>query len=189
MIWQKYKHIIIAFGLTGMLSLLIMFIATDYYYPSSANKPLQYQEKKDLTEKKQDVLLVAQKYYTLCGHFEEKEKALYPAMEQLPLEEFKKKYSAEDGWILSKTSDMIVFSLPVNELCPADRVKRHLSFKDGYVAVYQGLVNSSGPLLRITSIKKENLPDDWKRKIANNQVDFSNEQELLQALDSLDDYY
>ncbi|MDK2820174.1 MAG: hypothetical protein PWP31_139 [Clostridia bacterium] len=66
--------------------------------------------------------------------------------------------------------------------------KRHLAVKDGYIVIYEGPNGSQGKLLTVTDYKIDSLPVDWQNRIKNGQAEFNSENELLEALDSLDEY-
>lgn len=129
-----------------------------------------------------------EKYYRACGH-----------REPLPLpdgvkwkwagkEELSILFPPSEGWRIIQEGKRLVISQEVNGLCPADAPKRHLAVKDGLVAVYQGPAGSLGPLLRVTSLQFTSLPSHWREKIAKGEAEFNSEQEVLEALDSLDEF-
>lgn len=129
-----------------------------------------------------------EKYYRGCGHS-------YP----LPLpagvkwqwagrEEMTTLFPEAEGWRLTQETGRLVATQEVDGLCPACIPKRHLAVKDGLVAVYQGPAGTLGPLLRVTGLKLASLPANWQAQIQSGAAVFNSEQELLEALDSLDEY-
>jgi hypothetical protein len=185
MIYFKYKNIYIFLGLICLLSFLIVFTLTNYFEITASKKLLN---EDNLLNNINELTIVAQEYYVMCGHFKELERVNIIESDEIALKNYKTKYSNEKGWIMNRNGNTIFFSLPVNELCDEDKLKRHFAVKDGYLVIYQGPVGSVGKLLKITDIKVEKLPKEWKEKIENNLVDFNNEKELLNALDTLDEY-
>ncbi|MDN5345196.1 MAG: hypothetical protein PWQ18_1310 [Clostridia bacterium] len=129
-----------------------------------------------------------ERYYRACGH---KDPIPLPAGVQwnwAGKEELGILFPPSEGWRIFQEGGRLVISQEVDGLCPADTPKRHLAVKDDLVAVYQGPAGSLGPLLRVTNLQFTSLPPDWQEKITSGQAEFSSEQELLQALDSLDEF-
>lgn len=129
-----------------------------------------------------------EKYYRACGH-------TYP----LPLpagvrwqwagqKEMTALFPPSEGWRLTQEAGRLVATQEVDGLCPVCAPKRHLAVKDGLVAVYQGPAGSLGPLLKVTGLKITALPANWRSRIQAGGAEFNSEQELLEALDSLDEY-
>ncbi|WP_338835369.1 hypothetical protein [Neomoorella thermoacetica] len=129
-----------------------------------------------------------EKYYRGCGH-------TYP----LPLppgikwqgsgkEEMTSLFPPAEGWRLRQEAGRLVATQEVDGLCPVCAPKRHLAVKDGLVAVYQGPAGTLGPLLKVTGLKISALPANWQSRIQAGEAEFNSEQELLEALDSLDEY-
>jgi len=66
--------------------------------------------------------------------------------------------------------------------------KLHLQIVGDYVAVYQGSSNYRENLLFITEISIWVIPEKWREAILSGETFFNDEKELLQALDSLDEF-
>ena len=131
---------------------------------------------------------VLERYYRACGH---REPLPLPAGVQWRWgdeENLALLFPPEEGWRLIREGERLVISQEVDGLCPVDAPKRHLAVKDGLVAVYQGPAGSLGPLLKVTSLPFAALPPHWQEKITGNKAEFNSEQELLQAMDSLDEF-
>lgn len=185
MFWQGQRYLLIALGLVWVISFVFAFLAA-----SHSNSPL-YTEALSKTKQKEESknpVVIVQKYYTLCGHFAEEDLVINTKGESLDIDHLREKYPASEGWIINRTEDKIVFTLPVDMLCPNDRRKRHLKIKDGYLAIYKGPADTGGPLIEITGIKKDLLPENFQKKVEGNGMTFASEKELLQALESLDEY-
>jgi fatty acid/phospholipid biosynthesis enzyme len=69
-----------------------------------------------------------------------------------------------------------------------DAKKRHLGVAGEFVSIIEGPVGVDGEVLEILDIKVANLPKEWQEKVRKGELDFSSEQELLEALDSIDEY-
>lgn len=129
-----------------------------------------------------------QRYYSACGHYVY---ATLPAGIKdnwLPEVEVDSRFPADQGWQLKQQDGHYLITQEVEGLCSDCAPRRHLAFKDGLVAIYNGPAGSLGSLERVTNLKLESLPDFWLEKIRGGQAEFKTEQELLQALDSLDEY-
>ena len=66
--------------------------------------------------------------------------------------------------------------------------KLHLRVVGGYIAVYQGPSIYRENLLFITEIPIWVIPEKWREAILSGETFFNDEKELLQALDSLDEF-
>lgn len=99
-------------------------------------------------------------------------------------------FPSKDGWVIrQEKSGRFIISQEIQGLCPADASKRHLAEFEGRVAVYQGPAGSAGRLERVLELKFTELPPQWQERIRQGQAEFQSEEELLQALDNLDEYY
>lgn len=130
-----------------------------------------------------------EKLYQACGHREE-----IPLPEGVDLRWAGKKeleilFPSQEGWtIRSEKNGRLVITQKVPGLCPQDAPKRHLAELDGRVAVYRGPVGSMGELERVLEVKVDALPRPWQEKIRQGRAEFQSEEELLKALDSLEEY-
>lgn len=131
-----------------------------------------------------------EKLYRDCGHREELPWPSGIEWRWVGEKELEVVFPPKDGWsIRREKSGRLVISQEVSGLCPADAPKRHLAELEGRVAVYQGPAGSSGKLDRVLELKFSALPPQWQERIRKGQAEFQSEQELRQALDSLDEYY
>lgn len=132
--------------------------------------------------------LQVRRYYSDCGHYLP---ATLPAgltVNWQPQAGADSSFLTGAGWQLKQEEDYLLVTQEVKGLCPACLPKRHLGFKDGLVAIYHGPAGSLGQLEKVTNLRCEALPSRWQEKIASGQAEFNTERELLQALDSLDEY-
>lgn len=123
-------------------------------------------------------------YYTKCKHLIQREilaEVEYPGADEETLK--------SAGWTLYHNRDgSITIFKNVDGLCPEDAQKRHLGVSGEFVSIVQGPVGVDGELLQVLDIKVSRLPKEWQEKVRKGELDFSSEQELLEALDSIDEY-
>lgn len=126
-------------------------------------------------------------------------------LQGLSEKEVRGKYSPDEGWSISKLSGGIVkLSQSVNDLCDRHRQYRHLGIYQGMLVVYEGPLGYNESLIRVErNIAVENLPPELRIKLQQamdferqasstklqlrKQLEFSSEQDLNTALDSLDE--
>ncbi|HHT62730.1 MAG: hypothetical protein ACOX4H_01810 [Bacillota bacterium] len=123
-------------------------------------------------------------YYTKCKHLIQRELTAeedYPGASEETLK--------AQGWTIYHNHDgSITIFKTVDKLCPEDAKKRHLGVAGEFVSIIEGPVGVDGEVLEILDIKVANLPKEWQEKVRKGELDFSSEQELLEALDSIDEY-
>lgn len=123
-------------------------------------------------------------YYSRCKHLIQREimaEDEYPGVDEETLK--------AEGWTLYHNHDQsITIFKTVDKLCPEDAKKRHLGVSGEYVSIMEGPVGVDGDLLEVLDIKVANLPKEWQEKVKKGELNFSSEQELLEALDSIDEY-
>ncbi|WP_258359968.1 hypothetical protein [Moorella sulfitireducens (nom. illeg.)] len=129
-----------------------------------------------------------ERYYRYCGHREPMSLPEGVKWNWAGKEEMSILFPPSAGWRIIGEGGRLVITQEVDSLCPADAPKRHLAVKDGLVAIYQGPSGSLGPLMRVTDLRVASLPPAWREKIENGQAEFNSEQEVLKALDSLDEF-
>ena len=100
-----------------------------------------------------------------------------------------KKYPPEDGWVVDNLNPKhILIYKKQTGLCPNDIGKRHLGIQGEYVAVYRGPVGINAGIERVTEIKVQQLPQEFREKVKLGLLDFANENELMEALDTIDEF-
>lgn len=93
------------------------------------------------------------------------------------------------GWnVFRGEGGQIVIFKEVNALTPEDAEKRHLKLHYGKLAVFAGPSTAQGPLLQELGINPMYLHQDWQDALGQGGIDFENNEELLTALESLDEY-
>lgn len=123
--------------------------------------------------------------YTLCGHWEPLNLGNY---KDLSPEKLKDIFPSKQGWRIEDTGEKIIVTKEINALCPEDEKKRHLGCFGEYVAVIKGPPGVDGGIIEVTEIKVAELPQPFRKEAEQGNLDFSNAQNLLEALDSLDEY-
>jgi len=94
-----------------------------------------------------------------------------------------------EGWSVFWADDgKVVVFRELEELCPDDAVKRHLGVYEGYVAIYAGPSDCDGELIEALNIKVESLYPQWQEMLISGGIDFTSEEELFVALESLDEF-
>jgi len=130
-----------------------------------------------------------ERLYQACGHREEIPLPGEVNLRWVGKKELEILFPPQEGWnIRSEQNGRLVITQRVPGLCPQDAPKRHLAELEGRVAVYRGPVGSIGDLERVLNIKIDALPREWQERIRRGQAEFQSEEELLQALDSLEEY-
>lgn len=179
-----------------LLILFICFIASGLVanYFAGISQSTQSSKKSQAVQKsfteqvvKKDSKLVFGNLYSLCQHLIEQKVPV--DIYGLNVNELLRRFPPEEGWVVDNlNSNRIVIYQKVGGLCPEDALKRHLGSKGEYVAVFRGPIGISGGLERVTTIRLDKLPAQFKQKLINGQLDFSDENELMDALDSIDEY-
>lgn len=191
MFWANLKYLIYFFLLISLLSFAATFIITTKIYYPHILKPMDMQPIKVIAEEKNNEKLIIKRFHTNCGHFEEMSvSALAKVIDlnNIKIEDLVKEFSPDDGWILDFTEGKWIATQIIDTLCPTDNLKRHLRVVDDYIAVYQGPPTYKENMLYITEISIWVIPDKWREAILSGETFFNNEKELLQALDSLDEF-
>ncbi|KUO50645.1 MAG: hypothetical protein APF76_08340 [Desulfitibacter sp. BRH_c19] len=193
MLWNKFKYVLLFFIFVSLLSFVTAFlITTNVLNLPQALKPLEAQSVEVSAEEKIGDMITIKKFHTICGHFEELDSSNLELnvdnMDDLDIEELLIHFPPEDGWILDFVEGKWIATQVVDMLCSIDRDKRHLRVVDDFIAVYQGPPSYKENLLFITEIPIWALPDKWRENILSGATYFKDERELLQALDSLDEF-
>ena len=93
------------------------------------------------------------------------------------------------GWDAFRNENgQIVLFKEVPSLSPADENKRHLKARLGKLAVFAGPSNAQGPLLEELTINPALLGPFWQEQLNRGGLDFATNEELLTALEGLDEY-
>lgn len=193
MLWNRFKYVLYFFIFVSFLSFMTAFlITTKAVYLPQVLKPMELQPVKISAEDNTDNMLIIKKFHTTCGHFEKMNSSdlglNIDNLDDLDIDLLVLYFPPEDGWILDFVENKWVATQIVDMLCSEDRNKRHLRVIDDFIAVYQGPPTYKENLLFITEISIWALPDKWRDTILSGETYFKDEQELLQALDSLDEF-
>lgn len=183
--WKRNNYLFIALMLCGLLSFAIVYVMTPGKI-SSDESPSSGTEADYVSKQVEGVVQVIQHFQT-CNHtvvLEEYKMAFTDAN----LAELQAKYPASDGWKTKSSNGLLIFQMDLEGMCPEDAAKRHLGVAGEYLAIFKGPVGLNGGLEKVTNIKVNSLPDEWREKVHRGLLDFASEAELLEALDSLDEY-
>lgn len=127
------------------------------------------------------------KLYNGCGHLI-KQREYETLLNELDKMELHTRYPAEAGWDINYKGNTVKLVQRVEGFCPIDKEIRHLGVKEGFLTIFIGPAYLDGPIKKITNIRIDSLPVELQQKIYNRSLEFSSEAELLEALDSLDEY-
>ncbi|MGI6553741.1 MAG: hypothetical protein ACOX37_12355 [Bacillota bacterium] len=123
--------------------------------------------------------------YEACGHeFSEN----MGHVSRKYLEEMQRLYQKDLDWQYFQNDLRAVLLKQVKGFCPDDLEKRHLKAVGDYVGIFIGPVSKEAELERIAQINIYKLPPEWKEKLLAEGMEFPNELEMLEALDSLDEF-
>ncbi|MDN5348516.1 MAG: hypothetical protein PWP65_2081 [Clostridia bacterium] len=131
---------------------------------------------------------LGQRRYKFCGHMERID--LPPEIKKIWIQTgYAGSIELPEGWFIERSAGgRFIFIQEVAALCPKCAARRHLGEHEGWVAVFYGPAGSYGPLERVTPLKLEWLPESWRNRILSGRAEFADEAEMLQALDSLDEF-
>lgn len=194
MFWQR-RYLLIAVGLVVLAFILGYSLAGNKLGqpPGEAAKPLvssvdTSQPATGFRVSAETKLLVEEEY-TGCQHTVTTPLPLDLEWLGKDLDELDGLFPAATGWKRQLEGENTVrLYRRLEGLCPADDRKRHLSELNGYLAIYKGPSSSSGGLVSVTNTPVASLPPEIQARIRNKTMDFANEEELMQALDSFDEF-
>ena len=104
------------------------------------------------------------------------------------MDEIQRLYQKDLDWQYYQNDLRAVLLKQVKGFCPDDLEKRHLKAVGDYVGIFIGPVSKEAELERIAQINIHKLPPEWKEKLLAEGMEFPNELEMLEALDSLDEF-
>lgn len=189
MLFKPYKQIIFTAFISGVLFFCVGYWASDsLFFQQVMKKPFDRLETGVFrleTVKKTPgyVRLREQVYYQKCRHLVNREVDKEDLLYGLSIEELK-----AQGWSVYENGDETVIFKLVNEVCPEDKKKRHLGAAGDYVAVFEGPVGVAGEQIEVLDVLVDSLPVEWQVKVRQGELGFVSEADLLQALDSIDEY-
>ncbi len=95
------------------------------------------------------------------------------------------------GWTLlaAQENGGYVIGKEEDGLCPEDQTKRHLViYSENELASYAGTAGMNGELIRTYQMDWQQLPQELQEQLQGDGMNFADEEDLLQALDSFDEY-
>jgi len=122
-------------------------------------------------------------YYRGCRHLVTKEidlSVVYPGK------------SAEDlkamGWQVDTSNpEKIILRRDDDGLCPEDDVYRRVAVTEDGIGIFAGPIGTDGPLLQTFTLDISILPAEWQQKLAGDGIEFADEEDMISALDSLEE--
>ena len=198
--FKEFKHIFFMFGIFILVGFIAGYASTadislnqyavENHNSSSEEENLEILENNNSGDNFRPEQIYrevkAQKLYEKCGHTEATE--IKGLEEGLMVNEIRDKFSEEDGYLVEDTGEYILVTEKASGLCPNDRKKRHFSIFGGYLAARKGPAGINGEILEVTDIRVRDLPLELQLRINNELIEFESEEEMYQALDSLDEY-
>lgn len=94
-----------------------------------------------------------------------------------------------EGWRVAKVdTNKVRIYREARGLCEADQSKRTVRLTEKGIAVYEGPKDAIGSLLTEMPLEKTALPAEIRNQLAGEGMEFANEEELWETLDSLDEF-
>lgn len=190
MAFKRINRLVGFCALVFVGSFTLSFLFADHtFWHNESKKPLYGESLRDNQTQMvgmipENTFIKEEIYYTQCQHLIQREiiaGEAYPGADEDALR--------ADGWALYHNNDQeITIFKNIDDLCPKDVHKRHLGVEGEYVAVLKGPVGVAGDLIEVLDIRIDRLPQEWRKKVKEGTLNFSSEQELLEALDSIDEY-
>ncbi|WP_227765820.1 hypothetical protein [Zhaonella formicivorans] len=184
--WDKYSYIYLALGIIAILSFTLFYFITPGLIAPDFTSEIKETEPASVKDESLGLVEIY-KHYEICNHTV-KEQEFKTILDDKRLAELKIQFPSEEGWSIESNLNSVRIERRIDELCPEDAEKRHLAAAGEFLAVFKGPVGVNGGLERITDIRIQSLPAEWQEKVYRGLLDFSSEAELLEALDSLDEY-
>ncbi len=162
---------------------LITTAAIEYFMPTQ-DSPTEPTGSSDIFYVNQDTIVQEEIYYRYCQHLKVKEYQGDPRFSNKTFEEISK-----GGWSVfwGEDNKVVVFK-EVDQLCPDDEDKRHIALYEDQLAIFAGPVGSKGQPIEILSIDINKLEPELQEQIKNGGIDFSNQEELYEAMENFDEY-
>ncbi|MGI6066420.1 MAG: hypothetical protein ACOYI2_08005 [Bacillota bacterium] len=186
---RKYRGIIITFVIAWAASFFLTYWAVGSGVWMQERKPLKsldafFPKTEAVGGFSEDAKVQEQIYYELCRHLVTRDVGLDDPVRDMSTSKLK-----EQGWSVyqDEIDDVTIFK-NINGLCQVCQGKRHLGIAGEYVAVFQGPIGVQGQQMEVLNVRVDRLPVEWQEKVKRGELDFSSEQELLEALDSIDEY-
>ena len=188
MFLKKYRGVIITFIIAWAASFFLTYWAVGSGVWMKERKPLKsldafFPKTEAVGGFSEDTKVREQIYFELCRHLATRDVGLDDPIRDMNISKLK-----EQGWSVYQGDNDVTIFKNMTGLCQACQGKRHLGIAGEYVAIYQGPVGVPGKQLEVLNIRVERLPTEWQEKVKRGELNFASEQELLEALDSIDEY-
>ncbi|MGI6712708.1 MAG: hypothetical protein ACOX4L_08355 [Bacillota bacterium] len=185
---KKYRHIVINFLIAWIISFGLAYCIFSFVFLNQAGKKPMDKNNistiQTLSTITCDTKVKEQVYFKKCKHMVTKNEVQNKYCNGQSVQNLK-----DQGWAVFYEGDKkITIFKELDQLCPDCATKRHLGVQGEFVAVIEGPVGIPGKQLEVLSIKISSLPHEWQEKVRKGELGFSSEDELLEALDSIDEY-
>lgn len=130
--------------------------------------------------------LTLRRLYTFCGHTVEEELAQNSPVIGLPREEVLKLYS--DWEVKEDSGNRLVLFHRVDDLCPADLLKRYVGEKGGYVTIFYGLPGMKEKVFLMTQMPVKQLPLQVQANLEQGIL-CESEDHLVSVIEGLEGYF
>lgn len=193
MLLKKNKYCITFFIIGGLISFALTYWLIDYSHNKQVSKKPLINAKDNLSQVigavNKETIIREEIYYKKCKHLIIREIMNDGYFQGLTLENLQDYYPKNQGWNIYRTDDNeFIFSRNIDDICPDDKQFRHIGVTGEFVAVFEGPIGVEGRMIDQLDIKVSQLPEEWQEKVMKGELDFSSEKELLEALDSIDEY-
>ena len=181
--------------ITGLLIILASFMTVLWFGFLDAEEPVNRLVRSDdvsnavsVADQQQEIfpatVVVETIEYERCGHSTVRNKRGEAGLVGLTYAEL-----AAAGWrVEPQQGGKIELYRNVDELCPADSVKRCIRRTPRGVAVYTGPLGTDGELLYELTMDLTLLPEDWQTTLSTAGFEFASDAELFQMLENLDEF-
>ncbi len=171
--------------LLSLLAIMLVFVFVQIYSGNEKEDfqeyPTSQQESNYITE---DTPIRQEIYYNACGHLITTDQT---GSSQLINQTFNQLY--DKGWeVFWGENGTAVLFKEESSLCPADQDKCFIADYNGQVAIFKGPLGSAHEPTEISGIATGRLAPEIKEQLLKGGIEFNNMEELLIALENLDEY-
>jgi hypothetical protein len=171
--------------LLSLLAIMLVLIFVQIYGGNEKENfqeyPTSQQESNYITA---DTPIRQEIYYNACGHLVTTDQT---GDSQLINRTFNQLY--DEGWeVFWGENGIAVLFKEESGLCPADEDKCFIADYNGQLAIFRGPLGSNAEPIEISGIATGRLASEIKEQILKGGIEFNNMEELLIALENLDEY-
>ncbi|MGF7185343.1 hypothetical protein GGQ84_001430 [Desulfitispora alkaliphila] len=191
--WKKYRHIYLTFGFAFAFSMFLLFLGEQGYLNDRDETKPEINLVNLINTQEIEIGYSTDIYEEIiysCG--DTKTRLLKPMDDYVGLTFYQmrnKWYPKSQGWEYQIISpEQIVFYMEKDVFCSEHKNYRHLAQLDGMVVMMYGPSGSDIGVAHYTGIPLTYMPKKMKKQIQDGKLEFSNEEEAFQALDSLEEF-